>query len=70
MKKFIILFAFCSYSYPKIVSYNFENTLDNSISGFDATYIENGANSNNTPLYTSGETGLSIALDSMPTFEW
>ena len=51
-----------SYSYGQIVSYDFENNLIEDISGFNAIYTENGSN-NNSPTYTSGNTGLGILLD-------
>ena len=65
MVKTIILCSFLcisSYSYGQIGSYDFDENLIDEISGFNAIYTENGSN-NNSPTYTSGNTGLGILLD-------
>ena len=63
MRFIFILFLFVSSaSFGQIVSYDFENSLTDNISGYNGTYTVNG-NVSNTPVYTSGESGLGILLD-------
>ena len=59
---FILFLIVSSASFGQIVSYDFENSLTDNISGYNGTYTVNG-NVSNTPVYTSGESGLGILLD-------
>ena len=63
MRFFLILFlAVFNNLSAQIVSYTFENNLNDNISGQNGSFTVNGLNNNN-PIFTTGKSGKGVSLD-------
>ena len=66
IRTFSFIFSFLTFSIAnaQIARYDFENNLDDAISGHHGSYVEYGQVSSNPPLYSPGPTGMAVVLDS------